>query len=59
MKYKTTDVARILNLSPDQVAEDARKKRIKGRKHGRQWRFTREQIFAYKSLLDKEKDNDK
>lgn len=35
-----TDVAKILDMSPDDVAALARKGILRGRKKGRQWRFS-------------------
>jgi excisionase family DNA binding protein len=45
------DVARILDLSPDTVNEYARKSILPGYKQGRQWRFRRQDIAAFKSQL--------
>lgn len=43
-KLKCTDVARILDMTPDDVAILARKEVLRGTKKGRQWRFTRRDV---------------
>lgn len=45
------DVARILDLSPDTVNEFARKSILPAFKQGRQWRFRRRDVTAYKLEL--------
>ena len=45
------DVARILDLSPDTVNEYARKSVLPAFKKGRQWRFRRRDIAAFKRQL--------
>ena len=45
------DVARILDLSPDTVNEFARKSILPAFKRGRQWRFRRRDITAFKGEL--------
>lgn len=45
------DVARILDLSPDTVNEFARKSILPAYKKGRQWRFRRRDIAAFKREL--------
>jgi excisionase family DNA binding protein len=45
------DVARILDLSPDTVNEYARKSILPAFKKGRQWRFRRRDIAAFKRQL--------
>lgn len=45
------DVARILDLSPDTVNEFARKSILPAFKKGRQWRFRRRDIAAFKRQL--------
>ena len=45
------DVARILDLSPDTVNEFARKSILPAFKKGRQWRFRRRDIAAFKREL--------
>lgn len=47
----STDVARILDMSPDTVNEFARKSILPAFKQGRQWRFRRRDITAYKLEL--------
>jgi len=43
------DVAHILDCSPDDVAELARRNKLKGPKQGKFWRFRQEDVVAYKS----------
>ena len=43
----TRDVAMILDMSPDTVAEFARKSILRGRKRGRQWKFERTEVMAF------------
>ncbi len=45
------EVARILDLSPDTVNEYARKSILPAFKHGRQWRFRRQDIASFKRQL--------
>ena len=45
------DVARILDMSPDTVNEFARKSILPAFKKGRQWRFRRRDIAAFKQEL--------
>ena len=45
------DVARILDMSPDTVNEFARKSILPAYKKGRQWRFRRRDITAFKLEL--------
>jgi excisionase family DNA binding protein len=45
------DVALILDLSPDTVNEFARKSMLPAFKKGRQWRFRRRDIAAFKRQL--------
>ncbi|MFC1888414.1 helix-turn-helix domain-containing protein [Thermodesulfobacteriota bacterium] len=44
----TIEVARVLDMSPDDVAVLARKGTIRGRKVGRQWRFQRSDVSFLK-----------
>lgn len=48
------DVAQILDLSPDTVNEYARKSILPAFKKGRQWRFRRRDIAAFKRQLQGE-----
>jgi len=41
---RTSDLARFLNVSPDEVSYWARKGKIPAYKEGRQWRFRRSEI---------------
>lgn len=45
------EVARILDLSPDTVNEFARKSILPAFKKGRQWRFRKRDIAAFKRQL--------
>lgn len=45
------DVAQILDMSPDTVNEFARKSILPAFKKGRQWRFRRRDIAAFKREL--------
>ena len=51
---RSKDVAHILDCSPDDVIELARKKKLKGTKTGRFWRFRPEDVMAYKKRRKKE-----
>ena len=44
----STDVARLLDVSPDTVNEFARKSILPGFKKGRQWRFRKRDISLFK-----------
>jgi len=45
---RSKDVAHILDCSPDDVIELARRGKLKGTKTGRFWRFRLEDVLAYK-----------
>jgi excisionase family DNA binding protein len=47
----SSEVAVILDLSPDTVNEFARKSILPGFKKGRQWRFRKRDIASYKRQL--------
>jgi excisionase family DNA binding protein len=47
----SSEVAQILDLSPDTVNEFARKSILPGFKKGRQWRFRKRDISSYKRQL--------
>jgi len=47
----SSEVAKILDLSPDTVNEFARKSILPGFKTGRQWRFHRRDVTVYKRQL--------
>jgi excisionase family DNA binding protein len=47
----SSEVAVILDLSPDTVNEFARKSILAGFKKGRQWRFRRRDVASYKRQL--------
>ena len=51
----TREVAIVLDMSPDTVAEFARKGILRSRKFGRQWRFTRRDVGYLAKRLSKEK----
>ncbi len=44
---KTRDLAQVLDVSPDNVSDMARKGVIHGYKKGHQWRFRRKDIEAW------------
>lgn len=47
----SSEVATILDLSPDTVNEFARKSILPGFKKGRQWRFRKRDVTSYKRQL--------
>ena len=47
----SSQVAEILDLSPDTVNEFARKSVLPGFKKGRQWRFRKRDVASYKRQL--------
>ena len=47
------DVAWILDLSPDDVVELARRQKLLGTKTGRFWRFRRDDVETYKEQQQK------
>jgi len=47
----SSEVATILDLSPDTVNEFARKSSLPGFKKGRQWRFRKRDVTSYKRQL--------
>lgn len=47
----SSEVAEILDLSPDTVNEFARKSILPGFKRGRQWRFRKRDVASYKRQL--------
>jgi len=51
---RSKDVAHILDLSPDDVIQLARRGVIKAGKQGRFWRFSRSDVMAYKERHDGE-----
>jgi excisionase family DNA binding protein len=51
---RSTEVARLLDLSPDDVVGLAKRGEIKAVKEGRFWRFRHGDVMAYKDLLGKE-----
>ena len=51
---RSKDVAHILDCSPDDVIELARKKKLTGRREGRFWRFRLADVMAYKKRIEKE-----
>ncbi len=44
---KTRDLAQVLDVSPDNVSEMARKGVLHGYKKGHQWRFRRKDVEAW------------
>jgi excisionase family DNA binding protein len=51
---RAKDVAHILDCSPDDVVELARKGRLKATKAGRFWRFRNRDVLAYKRKQEKD-----
>ncbi len=51
---RSKDVAHILDCSPDDVIELARRGKLKGSKTGRYWRFRLEDVIAYKNRKEKD-----
>ena len=45
--WTSTEVARVLDLSPDRVNEFARKNILPAFKQGKQWRFRKRDILAF------------
>jgi excisionase family DNA binding protein len=50
---RSKDVAWILDLSPDDVIDLARNRKLKATKLGRFWRFHPDDVMAYKRRRDK------
>lgn len=50
---RSTDVARLLDLSPDDVVGLAKRGEIKAIKAGRFWRFLYRDVLAYRDLQGK------
>jgi len=46
-ELRSKDVAHILDISPDDVIDIARRGHLKGRKDGRFWRFTLKDVRQY------------
>ena len=45
---RSRDVAHVLDMSPDDVIDQARRGYLKATKKGRFWRFRRSDVLAYK-----------
>ena len=54
-ELRSKDVAHILDLSPDEVAELAQRKKLKAQKVGRIWRYSLADVKAYKRALERER----
>jgi len=52
---RSKDVAHILDLSPDEVAELAQRKKLKAKKVGRVWRYSVADVRAYKKKQERER----
>ena len=52
---RSKDVAHILDCSPDDVIELARREKLKASKAGRFWRFRLSDVEAYKRTIRKGK----
>ena len=48
------EVARILDVSPDDVLQLARRGKLRGEKQGHWWRFSRAAVEAYKKTEEQE-----
>ena len=51
---RSKDVAHILDLSPDDVIELARKGKLKATKRGRFWRYHPSDVMAYKKQMEEQ-----
>ena len=56
---RSKDVAHILDISPDEVIELARKGELKGEKRGRFWWFSEADVRACKKRMKKQADKGK
>ncbi|MEW6441836.1 MAG: helix-turn-helix domain-containing protein [bacterium] len=55
-KYlKSKEVARVLDCSPDDVIEMARRGTLRAFKDGRFWRFREADVMTYKKRMEKQK----
>ena len=52
---RSKDVAHILDCSPDDVIDLARKGDLKATKQGRFWRYKEADVMAYKKKMDRGK----
>ena len=52
---KSREVAHILDCSPDDVIDLARKEKLKAIKQGRVWRFRQADVMAYKKKMEGKK----
>ena len=50
---RSRDVAHMLDCSPDDVIEMARRGKIRATKDGRYWKFKLADVMAYKKKLEK------
>jgi excisionase family DNA binding protein len=53
-RLRATEVARMLNMSTDDVLELARRGKLKGEKQGHRWRFSLVAVEAYKKKEEQE-----
>jgi len=51
---RSKDVAHLLDCSPDDVMELARREKLKGIKQGRFWRFRFQDVESYRKKMAKE-----
>lgn len=51
---RSTEVAHLLDISPDEVLDLAKQGRIKAVKEGRFWKFRYADVIAYRDLARKE-----
>ena len=49
----STDVAHMLDLSPDEVCDMARRGRLRARKEGRQWRYLKRDVNRFAGAISK------
>ena len=52
---RSKDVAHMLDISPDEVAQLAQSKKLKARKVGRIWRYSVADVRAYKRQQERER----
>ncbi len=50
---RSKDVAHILDCSPDDVMELAKRGKLKATKDGRYWKFSHQDVLAYKKEQEK------
>jgi hypothetical protein len=53
---RSKDVAHILDTSPDDVNDLARKGKLRGKKRGRYWGFRLADVVAYKKKMERDEE---